>query len=164
MTEYFFRTGKATYHPEGDNCGGDWLTHTAGSQCQMAFLPDMVNHSVNPTITETYAMEEVQQHSFTNNNNNSSSQSFTITAVPHQNQRLLRRRKNHFHQHRRTSLAMDRYPWEQQSQQQQDHHLMQDVATESSSCAGMMVALERTAAPQALERHRRKFLEYWDFG
>lgn len=163
MTEYFFRTRKATYHPEGDNCGGDWLTHTAGSQCQMALLPDMVNHSVNPTITETYAMEEVQQHSFTNNNNsNSSSQSFTITTVPHKNQRLLHPRKNHFHQLRRTLLAMDRYPWEQQ--QQQDHHQMQDVATESSSCAGMMVALERTAAPQALERHRRKFLEYWDFG
>lgn len=159
MTEEFFRTRKATYHPEGDNCGGDWLTHTAGSQCQMALLPDMVNHFVNPAKTETFAMEEVQQHSFTNNHStsNNSRKSFTITAAPHQNQRLLRPRKNHFHLLRRTSSAMDRYPLERELR-------LQAVATASSSCAGMTAVSEKTVAPQALEHRRRKFLEYWDFG
>lgn len=155
-------TQKATYHPEGDNCRGDWLTHTAGSQCQMALLPDMVNHSVNLTKTETFAMEEVQLHSFTNHNCSSSRKGFTITTVPHPNQRLLRPQKDHFQQLRCTFLATDRSSLErgEEPEEHQVHH----VATESSNSVGMTVALERTAVAQALERHRRRFLEYWDFG
>lgn len=120
------------------------------------------HHSVNLTRLETSAMEEVQQpHSFTNNRSNSKSYSNTVGLHPHQ--RLLRPRKNPFPQLRRTSSGMDRYRLEQWAAEEEEDQV-QDVAMGSSNFAGMTAALERTVAPLALERHRRKFLEYWDFG
>lgn len=127
------------------NCGGDWLIHTAGSQCLMALLPD-TDHAVSLMKTETFAMEEVQPHSYTNSSNNRSTTIITMAHRP--SQHLHHPRKNHFRQLRRTSSATDS---------------RQDAATGSSSCAAMTAASERTAA-EAVERHRRKFLEYWDFG
>lgn len=129
-----------------NNCGGDWLIHTAGSQCQMALLPD-TDHAVSHSKTETFAMEEVQPRSFTNSCSSNSNRSINITMAPHPSQRLHRPRRNHFHQLQHTSSATG---------------IRQDVATGSSSYAGTTAATEgRTAA---VEHHRRRFSGYWDFG